>query len=551
MEDKSLTIETNNHINSDETNKNERQYSSKLFSFLESNNKKTKDYYILQQNLKGLNQDLKLFESNQKGKIKLYRKINRRSSVIKPNIASPNNQNFIRKDTNISLEKPKIKKVKQLKERNSSKKKNKLNSPQVKKSKNLILTENSKQIQLPKLISYTTTNNNSKLDNIKEEKEENLIISNADYKSTNENSKKNELPLIKSNRYYKKINNSNVSSGKYRQMNRNSYDNDDEEQSEKMFNIKNFDFMPQNNNIILIKKNLLSPQNSSENTNSNNSRIFQPTEISDYNELLYSAGNRGINRNRSVRKLFQKNNMIDNTEQFILKMRKKSNKIENRIKRGMFSQNLIDWEMKSRIKLNQWKYGVAEIQKYFIDMQAYGKPEEDELVNRKTFFNHVEDIIKDVQESLKQKQIKIITEQYTEQKKPKDKDKDKENMKNKIGYNEVENVINKQKEFSQELSQIKVRQKNERKTRDYIDNILFRSEVIAKRIKNSDNNKIKTNNNMISNKKNGEENKKDNKTEVKDQNKNKKDTEKKEENNNVKEDDHQLDSKNDENKNNE
>ena len=76
MEDKSLGINYNKHINNDEIKQNNRQYSSKLFSFHEDN-KKIKDYYILLQSLKGLNHDLKLLEDNPKNKIKLYKKRNK------------------------------------------------------------------------------------------------------------------------------------------------------------------------------------------------------------------------------------------------------------------------------------------------------------------------------------------------------------------------------------------------------------------------------------------------------------------------------------------
>ena len=67
------------------------------------------------------------------------------------------------------------------------------------------------------------------------------------------------------------------------------------------------------------------------------------------------------------------------------------------------------------------------------------------------------------------------------------------------------------------MTQIKTRQKNERKTRDYINNLLFRSEFIAKRIQNSADSKFKSNNNSKNNKNNDEENKKEN--ENKDENK--------------------------------
>ena len=62
--------------------------------------------------------------------------------------------------------------------------------------------------------------------------------------------------------------------------------------------------------------------------------------------------------------------------------------------------------MKSRFKLAQWKYGISEIQKYFVDLQTYRKQEEEELLKRKSFYDFVEDLIDEI-EKKRRKRNKI------------------------------------------------------------------------------------------------------------------------------------------------
>ena len=181
----------------------------------------------------------------------------------------------------------------------------------------------------------------------------------------------------------------------------------------------------------------------------------------------------------------------EKTDKIALRMKEKNLKIRKRINRKINEQDLIDWEMKSRFKLVQWKYGIAEVQKYFIDMQAYGKPEERELLKRKTFYDYVEDLIDDIKKIKEEKYIKSIEEKYTSKKEEnkfgivKKKDEKKEETNNEL--NAVDNAVNKQVELSEILKKVELRKKKEKESRNRIDNILFRSDMKRKAINDSTN----------------------------------------------------------------
>ena len=95
-------------------------------------------------------------------------------------------------------------------------------------------------------------------------------------------------------------------------------------------------------------------------------------------------------------------------DKVVKQMQEKNIKIKGRINYKLAEQELIDWEMKSKIKLAQWKFGIAEIEKYFVDLRAYGKPEEEELLKRKTFYDVVEDLIDDIKKVKEEKDIEKI-----------------------------------------------------------------------------------------------------------------------------------------------
>lgn len=191
------------------------------------------------------------------------------------------------------------------------------------------------------------------------------------------------------------------------------------------------------------------------------------------------------------------------TDRIVKNMKDKNLKIKNKINYKLAEQNLINWEMKSKFKMAKWKYGIAEIQKYFIDLQAFGKPEEDELVNRKTFYDLVEDLIDDIQIRKEEKEIKSIEDKYTNKKKDNKfgdikKRQENKNEEDKMNdeLNAVDNTINKRKELSKALKNVELRQKKEKEKRDLIEYIMFKSNLRRKSIYDSTEKLIKNKNKL-------------------------------------------------------
>ena len=199
-----------------------------------------------------------------------------------------------------------------------------------------------------------------------------------------------------------------------------------------------------------------------------------------------------LNSQRSNRRI-NPDNFSMNTDREVKKMKDKNMKIKNRINHKLIEQNMIDWEMKSKFKLAQWKYGIAEVQKYFIDLHAFGKPEEDELINRKTFYDLVEDLIDDIKKTKEEKEIKSIEDKYIDNKNndkkygnsAKKDDKSKSHKLINEDINAVDNALNKQKYLSNVLKKVKLRQMKEKEQRDLIHNIFFKCDLRAKAIYDS------------------------------------------------------------------
>ena len=192
------------------------------------------------------------------------------------------------------------------------------------------------------------------------------------------------------------------------------------------------------------------------------------------------------------------------TDRIVKNMKEDNMKIKKKINYKLAEQNLVNWEMKSKFKMAQWKYGIAEIQKYFIDLQAFGKPEEDELINRKTFYDLVEDLIDDIKITREEKEIKSIEDKYTNNKKEykygdglkKKEDKKNEGEKMQDEIDAVDNTIKKRKELSKALKNVELRQKKEKERRDLIEYIMFKSDLRKKSIYDSTDKLIKNKNKL-------------------------------------------------------
>jgi hypothetical protein len=217
-----------------------------------------------------------------------------------------------------------------------------------------------------------------------------------------------------------------------------------------------------------------------------------------YNELSPQKEDININDNSFIKKFpkiinskstknyINRFELLKNTEKIEKIIQKKNSKIKNGINYKLAEQNLIDWVIKSKLKFARWKFGIAEIEKYFVDLNAFGKQEEQELIKRKTFYDEVEEIIDELKLSEEEKDMKKIKGERgkEEEKDFNEFDKTEKNEGNN-DINMVDNTLNKYSEVSKVLQKIKLRKLNEEKTRNVINNILAKSDLGRRAINKS------------------------------------------------------------------
>ena len=241
--------------------------------------------------------------------------------------------------------------------------------------------------------------------------------------------------------------------------------------------LNNKDFFSKNkaDNLPKLKRVNFSPISSSNENDASFTKIkIGKKNMTQRNIPLFNSKNKSIT--------LDKEQFPKVTNNLIKSMKKENNDIKNRIYKGKEKFNLMEWYMKTRFKYAQYKFGIAEIQKYFMDLRAYGKPEEEEIEKRKTFYEHVEDIIDDIHVTQQKKEIEKLNRKYgvkyDKKKLYKKKDEGKENK--------AEIQKKQMMELSKELQLIDKRRKNEKKKRQEIDDILFKSKQRVQAINSMD-----------------------------------------------------------------
>ena len=224
----------------------------------------------------------------------------------------------------------------------------------------------------------------------------------------------------------------------------------------------------QNNNNIL-------PLISQTNFTSKDSSIIKPTKSKNFNNdsindsndnSIIKPKNNSSSLNKS--KSFNREYFAKVYDCMIKNMKRDNNNIKKKIYRGIEKFNIMEWYMKTRFKYAEYKYGIAEVQKYFMDLKAYGKPEEEEIDKRKTFYEHVEDIIDDIHAIQQKKQLEKLNKKYGIE-------HDKKKLSSRKEKSEYINPHKKKMiEVSRALQQINKRKKMEKKKREEIENILFK-----------------------------------------------------------------------------
>ena len=284
-------------------------------------------------------------------------------------------------------------------------------------------------------ISQTSTNENTKsqFPNIKkvnkEKSNKNLFSTDIDYKEN----KNDIIKIITSTNYKNNETNSRPKNDNILPL------------------ISQTNFTSKENSIIKPKK------SKNWNNDSNNNSI---------NNSLIDSRNKSSSLNKS--KSFDKEYFAKVYDSMIKNMKRDNNNIKKKIYQGIEKFNIMEWYMKTRFKYAEYKYGIAEVQKYFMDLKAYGKPEEEEIDKRKTFYEHVEDIIDDIHSIQQKKQMEKLNKKYGIE-------HDKKKLSSRREKSEFINPHKKKMiEVSRALQQINKRKKWEKKKREEIENILFK-----------------------------------------------------------------------------
>ena len=320
----------------------------------------------------------------------------------------------------------------------------------------------------------------NKIKIINKSKEDNLL---KKYK-INKSSDLNTLPLIKSN----VLNKSSEAKEKKIYI------------TEMTTSINNKTNSPKNSSIFLTENN----ENQDTIPKLHSDEFILPNNNIDINDNSYRKKLTKTINNKSTKNLINRYELIKKTEKIEKLIKENNLKIKNRINYKIAEQNLVDWVIKSKLKFARWKFGIPEIEKYFVDLNAFGKREEQELLKRKTFYDSVEEIIGEIKQKEEERDKQEIMDEYNKDEKNYLNRKDiKGNKEYDENINANDNVMNKHFEASKVLKKIKLRKLNEERTRRIINKILEDTELSRKAINSSTDklfdNKIKKEKSIINN----------------------------------------------------
>lgn len=199
--------------------------------------------------------------------------------------------------------------------------------------------------------------------------------------------------------------------------------------------------------------------------------------INDDNKINKTVDNNNINNNISYvetensKGSKRKPKMVKLNEREILKMIKKNKIITNIIQKGKSELEYSNLDFETKFKYLNWKYGISDVNKYFIDIDAYKRTEEDEINDKKSFYDRLDDMIDNIKIAKKNKNIENIAKQFGV------KLKMDENGNNKNKIDDSDKIYYKRREAYNSLIQIFRKQKDERKRREKIENILSNCKV--------------------------------------------------------------------------
>jgi len=204
-------------------------------------------------------------------------------------------------------------------------------------------------------------------------------------------------------------------------------------------------------------------------------------------EDQYNYLNQLINEDNKINKTIDNNNINNNisyaetensispkkkpkitklNQRSILNMIKKNKLISNIIHKGKNELENSNLDFETKFKYVNWKYGISDVNKYFININDYKRTVEDEMNDKKSFYDKLDDMIDNIKIAKKNKNIENFGKQIGV------KSNMNENSDSIKKIDDSDKIFYKRKETYNSIVQIFRRKKDERKRRDKIEKML-------------------------------------------------------------------------------
>lgn len=231
------------------------------------------------------------------------------------------------------------------------------------------------------------------------------------------------------------------------------------------YKVKQFQNNKKNSNYTLTLKQFLPP-------------VKGRTLMSTYNNIdntnkTNKEDNKSFNffTNTVTQSIKRKNRFLTIDEKKVNEIMKYNKNIKNNIN---FVKNQFEYKydtFEALYKYLNWKYGTADVNKYFIDIDNYKKDPEDIIDRKKSFYDKLDDMVDFLIKKRKMKDMENIKKQYGI-----NINKKKDNIDyNTMNVDESEKLFLKGKKIKNKLKEVYERRKLEKGTRVKIKNILNRS----------------------------------------------------------------------------
>ena len=240
------------------------------------------------------------------------------------------------------------------------------------------------------------------------------------------------------------------------------------------------------NNLSTISNISLESKNNIENESKDAIDINSKKENINKN-LTIEVENRNYNRKKKIEKLNNQLNIIignsylnKKDEPEIKNIVNKINQIDKSFKNKRYSYDIEKWLMSCKFKYANWKYGIADINKYFIDLKEFGEQEEKELEMRQSFYENVDRVINELKEDKEKRDLLNIERKYGINIEHEEKKIIKQNE-----YWNEDKANNKREELCKVLKLTKERKMKEKEKRNLIEEIMFQCKKGINNIINS------------------------------------------------------------------